>query len=616
MWTRLETQYLQRAADNKHLLHRDFLNLRPTAGDDIMVHITALESMATELNDLGVNISEHDLITTIMCTLPARFGFLASSWDNVPDNERSMDALRARIVSEQRRIELRHIEEQASLPPTTERDDSALQATGFQRTPLMRNIRGGRGRGRSNGRHEVIDRDSAKCTYCGKSRHYEFECRLRITHQGENQLPPPKRQNNDDNGGSRVNFSLISVCCLTDGDLNGFVLDSGATRHMCGELSYFSDLCDIPPNSWPINGIGGKILHAIGVGTIKITSFVNGISVEGELKNVLYVPDLGVTLISIGSLSINGYSVSFCNENASIQRGNTTVMTASRSGDGLYKVKAIVSQYATLDLSVDTSSQVTLHGCDKHFGHVDQQTIRRRANNLGIVGMAFTPGCSLYYCCLRIIIAVSTARFLARIQLDFTTVFLNRPFAVTAVPAGQFVDAHHLSLPIFKGSPWLSSCSTTPTVVSTMTTIHFREVEGCFMYAAVTVRIDITCIANQLGLHCQNPGLDHWKAAQRVLKHLATPRKHGLHFGGNDINNNILTRYLDADCAGDPDTRRSTFGYVFILNRDAVTGSSHRQPIGDVLPKAADEEIFSSCLNVFGLEKVPDIIEWYPHLFE
>ena len=28
MWTRIEAQYLQRAADNKHLLHRDFLNLR------------------------------------------------------------------------------------------------------------------------------------------------------------------------------------------------------------------------------------------------------------------------------------------------------------------------------------------------------------------------------------------------------------------------------------------------------------------------------------------------------------------------------------------------------------------------------------------------------------
>jgi hypothetical protein len=28
MWGRLNTQYWQRAADNKHLLHREFLNLR------------------------------------------------------------------------------------------------------------------------------------------------------------------------------------------------------------------------------------------------------------------------------------------------------------------------------------------------------------------------------------------------------------------------------------------------------------------------------------------------------------------------------------------------------------------------------------------------------------
>lgn len=102
MWTRLKTQFLQRAADNKHLLHRDFLNLRPTPSQDIMIHIFALESITAELNDLGVNITEHDLITTIICSLPARFGFLSSSCDNVPNNERTMDALRARIVSEQR----------------------------------------------------------------------------------------------------------------------------------------------------------------------------------------------------------------------------------------------------------------------------------------------------------------------------------------------------------------------------------------------------------------------------------------------------------------------------------------------------------------------------------
>lgn len=69
IWTILETQFLQRAADNKHLLQRDFSNLRPKEGEDIMIHVTALESMAVELNDLGVNVTKHDLITKIICSL-------------------------------------------------------------------------------------------------------------------------------------------------------------------------------------------------------------------------------------------------------------------------------------------------------------------------------------------------------------------------------------------------------------------------------------------------------------------------------------------------------------------------------------------------------------------
>jgi hypothetical protein len=112
-----------------------------------------------------------------------------------------------------------------------------------------------------------------------------------------------------------------------------------------------------------------------------------------------------------------------------------------------------------------------------------------------------------------------------------------------------------------------------------MADIPYREVVGCIMYAALTVRIDIAFIAGQLAQHCQNPGMDHWKAAQRVLRYLASTRNHGLCFGGNVPSDNILIGYSDADYAGDPDTRRSTSGYVFILNGGAVTWSSRRQPI-------------------------------------
>ena len=49
-------------------------------------------------------MTEHHLITTILCSIPERFANLTSIWDNLPDVDRTMEALRARIVVEERRF--------------------------------------------------------------------------------------------------------------------------------------------------------------------------------------------------------------------------------------------------------------------------------------------------------------------------------------------------------------------------------------------------------------------------------------------------------------------------------------------------------------------------------
>lgn len=106
-----------------------------------------------------------------------------------------------------------------------------------------------------------------------------------------------------------------------------------------------------------------------------------------------------------------------------------------------------------------------------------------------------------------------------------------------------------------------------------MAVLPFHEVVRCLMYSALTVRFDIAFMARQLAQHCQNPGMEHWKAAIQVLRYLKATRNHGLCFGGNDSNNHVLVGYSDADYAGDPDTRRSTSGYVFILIHGLVEGN-------------------------------------------
>ncbi len=76
-------------------------------GEHIMNHVTALESMAAQLNDLGVGITENDIMTKIVCSLPSRFDNLVSSWDGMPENDKTLSTLRARLVAEERKITLR-----------------------------------------------------------------------------------------------------------------------------------------------------------------------------------------------------------------------------------------------------------------------------------------------------------------------------------------------------------------------------------------------------------------------------------------------------------------------------------------------------------------------------
>ncbi len=156
MWTRLFTQHERKARVNRQSLQEQFLNYAFQRGNDVMTHISTIESLASRLNDIGVAVDEQQVITKILCTLPPSFRHAVSTWDGVPDVEKTVVVLTARLLKEETMNKLYGAQEEL---------DSAFYAR-RDGHPWRRGSSGGGNRSR----HE------RKCDGCGKFDHLLKDC--------------------------------------------------------------------------------------------------------------------------------------------------------------------------------------------------------------------------------------------------------------------------------------------------------------------------------------------------------------------------------------------------------------------------------------------------------
>ena len=66
--------------------------------------------------------------------------------------------------------------------------------------------------------------------------------------------------------------------------------------------------------------------------------------------------------------------------------------------------------------------------------------------------------------------------------------------------------------------------------------------------------------------------MDHWKAAKKVIRYLRGTKDYMLTFKRSD--NLEVIGYTNSDFAGCVDSRKSTFGYVYLLVGAAISWKS------------------------------------------
>src|SRR5258708_19000111 len=135
-----------------------------------------------------------------------------------------------------------------------------------------------------------------------------------------------------------------------------FIVDSGASAHMCPKKSYFSSYRKIEPlkHIWVANN---HTIEAIGVSDIKVQTFLDGQPHAGIFKEVLHLPTLSESLLSVTKMGNIGLTTILTPKHADIIHTTSGKIVAQVSQDkNLYRLKVEIIRSGHAHI---TQSQIT-----------------------------------------------------------------------------------------------------------------------------------------------------------------------------------------------------------------------------------------------------------------
>jgi hypothetical protein len=274
MWTGLNQQYQLQTEEHLHLLWQNYydfnyttgiilysllqtkflkanytFNLQPFQGDDMRTHIQKLSNVADKLREREQPLSNIQLVSKALATLPETFRIVRSVWASVPAADRTLDHLLQRLLTEENVVK-----SYQKIGNVTEGAFVANEGANGGYTHGRGGYPGVRGRGKKHfgvrggfvdkrsRQHYRADQDSRpKCEYCTKPGHQEKDC------YSKHGYP-------DVGDKGKHSTGLLSLSKPDPRSIFAFFADSGATKHMSDQRSFFSDFKPIEIGSWSVSG--------------------------------------------------------------------------------------------------------------------------------------------------------------------------------------------------------------------------------------------------------------------------------------------------------------------------------------------------------------------------
>ena len=316
LWDKLKETFKASTNARRLLLRQQLNNLRKGHKESITQYIARAKSIASNLESIDQKTEDKDLVLPIMAGLPKEYSVLVTIV-GASKTEYKLEEILAMLMTHEQQIS----------------SDAELQSVpvyGMRDIPF----RGKRqtGPNQRNGQQQRRTREiTGKCFYCDKPGHMQRYCRQRAADEAAN-----KR----DSGRQRtIAFGVTSVGV----NIDDWVIDSGASRHLTPESQHLQNYRSVAPNTSVIF-VNGQQARAVGQGEVILKVKIPGGTQQVELKNVLHVPEATVSLFSTRQATAGGAEVSFRNDRCTVLHQGRVYMEGISQEDGLMVINQVRRQ--------------------------------------------------------------------------------------------------------------------------------------------------------------------------------------------------------------------------------------------------------------------------------
>ncbi|PPQ88056.1 hypothetical protein CVT25_013688 [Psilocybe cyanescens] len=341
-------------------------NVKCGDAEDVHTHFDKLADMKECLASCGVDLEDHEYASILIGSLPSIYNSTLSSI------LASAKLRKTTLDPDTMTMEFEHLPESFHIP-----DTDPLNADRLHSIMLTRNV---------DHAHIAIYEDSMSELQSVTATSISSDESYLTSYNNVDSMPDLESiaRNSDDGESSceddsdleeaeKTMFASVALIgTLETRKAESDLYDSGASCHMTPFKNRLLNFTNIA--SQPITAADKRVFHATGKGDLCI-KIPNGTTTTTILlRDVLYAPNMGVTIVSISHIATAGYSTLFCSNFCRIfDNKQTRIGHIHVTLNGLY----CVDHEESVSSAATPTTQVTLLEMHQRMGHISQDAVKK-----------------------------------------------------------------------------------------------------------------------------------------------------------------------------------------------------------------------------------------------